>query len=350
LLSLSLYGRDLTALPLSTLPTNNQLQKLVIGFNKITNLDLGSVPQLQQLFAEDNPLATIKITNGSQLKSVFLGKAPINTSLLHDLNALPALKELSLGITQELTGSLAMPNLTNLELFGDVDGAGLVNLPSLETLSLQDGLIVGIGNIQLERLKKLQISSLIDTGTLSLPALSSLKEIEINSTITKLDTHNANALTAITLSNYNNTTLDLSKTNNLASLNLNAEYIKEGGLKLPAGITNLSLSNGHWDSLDIAHLKQLESLQLTRLYIQNLDLSPFNHLNNLSLENIYNLQSLDLTPIANMTGFLTMFDTGVVTLKATGLQKVAGSVIVNNHLDDSSKANIEKLLGQNIFQ
>ncbi len=93
---------------------------------------------------------------------------------------------------------------------------------------------------------------------------------------------------------------------------------------------------------------KLESLTLTDMFIDELDLSPFTHLNNLSLNQLPNLQSLDLTPVADMAGYLYVRDTGIAELKAEGLQKLQGAFIAANPLDSASKDNIEKLLGQSV--
>ncbi|MEY4590988.1 MAG: hypothetical protein RL497_3064 [Pseudomonadota bacterium] len=350
---LHLENRGLTEFSLKTLPAQNQLHILAIPDNALVNLDLGNAPQLQYLDATNNPLESIKFLSRNKLVSLKLKNSNIDNSTLQEINAMPALTELFLTANKQLTVAPAIAKLTQLTLDGnrDWDGADFTALPSLETLSMSagTGMIFNSEKLSMPKLKTLELGK-IANQSLTLDALDSLENLSVwGGDVKEIDVTKLKNIKSLSVSQFTGKTFDISSTSTLHSLFLSSKTLASNGLKIPYQLTELSLNGMTWDNLETGGLININKLELTDMSLKKLDLSQLGNLKNLSLYKLHDLLALDLTPLANELKALTLWDNGIVELKAIEFQRLSYAAFNHSRFNEESRINIERLTNARVY-
>jgi trimeric autotransporter adhesin len=271
---------------------------------------------------------------------------------MQEINAMSELTALYLTANKQLTVSPAMAKLTKLTLDGtrDWDGAEFTALPSLEDLSISaDGTLSNPEKLAMPKLKTLDLGK-IANQSLKLSALDSLEDLSVwRGDIKEIDLSKLNAIKSLNISNFTGKIFNISRSTTLRSLSLSSKTLTVDGLKTPYQLTELSLDGMNWNSLETGGLTNLNKLSLTNMSLKKLDLSLLTHLNNLSLYRLHDLLELDLTPLINMSGSLTLSDNGIVNLTAIGFAHLSSAWFELSRFNEESRINIERQTKAHVY-
>ncbi|GIU33497.1 DUF3859 domain-containing protein [Shewanella schlegeliana] len=259
LTALVLLDNKITDIDISEL---EQLDRLIIGNNQLNYIDLSNNPQLIAVNVSGNNIDALDIRANPKLRSLYAYKLPLSSI---DVSAQPKLRDLGLSRHQ----------LTDIDLSGNRE---------LQTLNLSVG-----------TLKKIDLSNNPKLNHLHLSG----------NQLTGLNLDNNPELRVVVVRNNQLKHLDLSHNPQLIKVKADYNQIADIQLSDGAPLTELELNNNRITELDISSFKQLEKLvafnnplqqlilneqyQPKVLSIEGTQISIAN--NNLNKQNISNLLS-----------------------------------------------------------
>lgn len=258
LIYLDLSGQEITSCRVGEA---NLLRALILNNNKLTQLTLPTLPDLQLLYAHSN-----------QLQNVFLGAQPQLTELVLmsnrlskvDLSQLPALKQLG----------IAMNQLTELDLTHNV---------ALQAIDCQKNKLTELHVAHLTQLKELHCSK-NKIATLPVADLTQLEKLYCaDNKLKTLDISKLNDLTEINCSNNELSTLDLKGKKALTELYAFTNQLTQLDLSEAKAIETISIGDNQLSQLALVDMGQLMSLS-----------APFNKLSQLTLTNCPNLGAVSV--------------------------------------------------------
>ena len=281
------------------------LKKLSLEDNKISTLYLSTMPNLEELNIKNNNIGNLDFSIISNLKKLNIES---NNFSSIDLSVLPLLEELY------IRGHFLKNNITNLNLNSNLKLKKLyVSFTKISNLNLQN-------NLDLE---ELYLSSNSNLLTLNISNNTKLKSLTLLTTkIPEINLNNNILLERLRLEENNFSSIDLSKNikltyleitsnPNLSELNLNNNtMLKE--LYIPNNsLSKLNLNSEHLfrifadnnklTSLDLTKTPRLTSIQLTNNKLTTLDLKNLKYyvghldVSNNLLTSLYLPNSVDLS-------------------------------------------------------
>ena len=273
---LSLENNKISTLYLSTMPN---LEELNIKNNNISNLDFSIISNLKKLNIEENNFSSIDLSVLPLLEELYIWGNMPNLNLNSNLK-LKKLYMRSYKISNlNLQNNLELEEL-NVDFASNLSTLNISNNTKLKSLTLTNIKISEINlnnNILLERL------------SLSVNNFSSI-DLSKNTKLTYLDIHYNPNLSELNLNN--NTMLKelYIQNNSLSKLNLNSEHL-----------FRIFADNNKLTSLDLTKTPRLTSIQLTNNKLTTLDLKNLKYyvghldVSNNLLTSLYLPNSVDLS-------------------------------------------------------
>lgn len=326
---------------------NINLIRLDVNNNQLTELDLSKNTNLVQLFVSNNQLTTLDVTNNVNLKELWVdGNKLTNLDVSKNTNLEKLYADRNSLVNINLEKNVNLIELwINYNKLINLDAANNINLVSLYVEGNQlKNLKIGNNNkltklsASYNELNSLDVSGIINLTNLNLSANNlvsldvskniNLKELDVSTTRSIFPT-NTNRLTELDVSHNIKLEKLIAYNSNLNTLNLN------GAINL----TELNVSGNQLMNLDVSKNTNLTKLDVSGNQLTNLDTS--NNVNLTKLHVYYNqLTNLDIsynTKINDLYTFDNMF-------------KLGDEIIYkNNKVDLSNKINTENYKLNNNF-
>lgn len=239
LTSLNVYGNQLNAIDLSSLPA---LTSLNIGYNALSELDL----------SKNSNLITLYCTNMTKLSKLDVAtKGSVDHTKLKYLDC-----------TYSANGSQG--SITELDVSGNT---GLISLlasdNSISTLNMQGTNNIALLDLAGNKLTGIDVSQLTSLSSLNL-ASNNMKAVDVSSNT---------LLTYLNLSGMSIDSMDVSENTQLETLDLSSNLIATIDISKNTALTELCLSDNKLEKIDVSKNTELATLKLDNNSLVAIDIS-----------------------------------------------------------------------------
>lgn len=239
LTSLNVYGNQLNAIDLSSLPA---LTSLNIGFNALSELDL----------SKNSNLITLYCTNMTKLSKLDVAtKGSVDHTKLKYLDC-----------TYSASGSQG--SITELDVSGNT---GLISLlaadNSISTLNMQGTNNIALLDLAGNKLTGIDVSQLTNLSSLNL-ASNNMKAVDVSRNT---------LLTYLNLSGMSIDSMDVSANTQLQTLELSSNLIATIDVSKNTALTALYLSDNKLEKIDVSKNTELATLKLDNNSLVAIDVS-----------------------------------------------------------------------------
>lgn len=239
LTSLNVYGNQLNAIDLSSLPA---LTSLNIGYNALSELDL----------SKNSNLITLYCTNMTKLSKLDVAtKGSVDHTKLKYLDC-----------TYSANGSQG--SITELDVSGNT---GLISLlasdNSISTLNMQGTNNIALLDLAGNKLTGIDVSQLTSLSSLNL-ASNNMKAVDVSSNT---------LLTYLNLSGMSIDSMDVSENTQLETLDLSNNLIATIDVSKNTALTALYLSDNKLEKIDVSKNTELATLKLDNNSLVAIDIS-----------------------------------------------------------------------------
>ncbi len=328
---IKIYGKDIVifkalSVGITKMKIHNgaSLKKLLVGGNKLTDLDLSASPEIVGLYCSENKLTALDLTHNTKMKAFECARNEIEGTIdCSQMTALVSAKLFNNKVSQFILPSHS--SLTELDCDSNM----------ISSLDLKDQTELNVLNCAYNNLQSIDLS-----------ANTKLTELRCQGNqLTALDISALTALITCSVADNNLTSINVSQNTKLEDLYLQNNELTSIDLSANVDIMWLNLENNKISNIDLSMLPKLMQVLLSHNELTQLDITKNTRVNTVKVSH-NQLTQLDLSKQASIY-WLVCGHNQLSSLDLSNNPYIAWLECDNNMLGNLNVSNLTNL--QKIF-